>query len=233
MTMHTIFATERFTIFMSLVLLLGLSCFMTGCETATNSNSAWQQSRNSANADYFNEGASRPPTGKTLYTMATILSSQGRNEEAEYVLKRINNEFPQYLPAYQELAQIYMREQRTHDAIDVLSAGLSIKPDDAPMLNNMGMCYILLDNYDMAFDYFTQAANAMPNDARYHANRAVAMGMQRRYDEALDLFKNVVPLSDAYYNIGVLAQANNDLDMAAKSFRIADDLMQGKTATTQ
>src|SRR5687768_1296695 len=87
----------------------------------------------------FAAGAGRAPTAATSYSFAKILIAQGRDRDALYVLSHIVREHPKYLPAYNEMAGVYMRADRLDDAITALSTGLEHSPTDGVLHNNLGM----------------------------------------------------------------------------------------------
>ena len=66
----------------------------------------------------FQKQTDRPPTSKTLFAMANILAVQGRDQECEFLLKRIIQENPRCLPAYNSLAELQMRQGKINAAID-------------------------------------------------------------------------------------------------------------------
>lgn len=194
-----------------LVIPMVIAFALSGC--ATNRTDIANSTRFDAE---FESQANRPPTAKTLYAFARILAAQGKDAECRFVLNRVIQEYPGYLPAYCELAELHLRHRRTEDAIATLSAGLSVSPQDPILLNNLGMCWMLTGDYDKALSMFTPAAAIVPQDARYRANMAASLGMMGRYDEALSLYQEVVPATDAHYNLSVLCAARNDLDRSRK-----------------
>lgn len=155
----------------------------------------------------FQKQANRPPTAKTLFAMADILATQGRDSECEFVLKRIIQEYPKFLPAYNNLAELQMRQGRTNAAIGTLQSALRIDSADPVLLNNLGMCWIVRGDYENALEMFTKAADIMPENARYRANMAVALSLMGREDESLSLFKQVLPEEQANHNLNVLREA--------------------------
>jgi Flp pilus assembly protein TadD len=169
----------------------------------------------------FEAGTKRPPTAKTLYAFARVLATQGKDADAETVLLKIITEEPKFMPAYCDLAEVQMRQRRTDDAIRTLSAGLKISPKEPVLLNNRGMAYVLLGNYPVALQGFTAAAALAPDDARYRSNMALALGMLGRYDESLSLYKQIMPLDEAHYNLAVLCQARGDSPRAIQEFHDA------------
>ena len=170
-------------------------------------------------------GTDRPATPKTLYAMTKILAAQGRDAEAEFVLNKILKQHPDFRPAYVALAESYMRRRQVDAAIDVLSAGLKIAPDDAVLLNDVGMCSIIKGDYARALEMFEQAAAAMPQDARYRGNMALVLGMMGRYDEALALYEQLLLPADAHHNLAVICEARKDQDRADKERTIAQNLI--------
>jgi Flp pilus assembly protein TadD len=171
--------------------------------------------------DQFEQAADRPPTANTLYSLARLLAAQGRDADCETVLKKVITEQPDYLPAYCDLAELRMRAGRTDDAIQVLTAGIHVAPKDPCILNNLGVCWMVKNNFGQALEMFTRAAAAAPANARYRANMALSLGMLGRYDESLALYEQVVPPHEAHYNLAVLCRARGDEERAKGEFAIA------------
>ena len=149
----------------------------------------------------------RPPTAKTLYIMADILMSQGRDRDSQLILERILNEYPDFFPAYNSLAELQMRHRRIPDAINTLSAGLEINSNDSVLLNNLGMCWLIRKDYDKALKYFTQAAGVAPENTRYRSNMATALVLLGRRQEALSLYEQILPKEEALENIQILCDS--------------------------
>jgi len=158
----------------------------------------------------FQRNYDRSPTAKTLYAMADILATQGKDSDCEVILKRIIQEYPQFFPAYNSLAELQMRQGRIDEAIDTISRGISIRPRDSVLLNNLGMCWMVRKDYKKALQMFTKAAGIMPANTRYRANMAVALGLMGRYEESLSLFRQVLPEDQANHNLSVLREAEKN-----------------------
>jgi Flp pilus assembly protein TadD len=174
--------------------------------------------------DPFTLAPDRPPSASTLRAMARILASQGKTEQAQFVLMRVVREYTDYTPAYSELAELYMRGGRIDDAIETLALGLKLAPKDPVLQNNLGMCWMVVGQYENALKCFTAAASLVPEDARYRSNMATALAMLKRYDEAVVLYEQVVPAYDAHYNLAVVCEAAGDEEGAKREFGIAEKL---------
>jgi Flp pilus assembly protein TadD len=124
-------------------------------------------------------------------------------------LKRIIQDDPKFLPAYNSLAELQMRQGQTNTAIETLRHALNINPDDTVILNNLGMCWIVRQDYQNALKMFTKAAGIMPENVKYRANMAVALGLMGRDEESLALFKQILPEDQANHNLTILREARN------------------------
>ena len=105
-----------------------------------------------------------------------------------------------------------------------MAAGHAIAPQNPVILNNLGMCQMLNNEYGPALKCFMEATKLAPANARYQANMAVALGMLGEYDLALDVYKNTVPAAEAHYNLAVLCEARKDSQRAEQEFRRAANL---------
>ena len=149
----------------------------------------------------------RPPTAKTLYVMADILASQGRDRETQFMLERIIKEYPDFFSAYNSLAELQMRHRRIPDAANTLLAGLQVNPNDPVLLNNLGMCQLIRKDYEKSLEYFTQAAGLAPENTRYRSNMATTLVLLDRRQEALALYEQILPKEEALENIKILCDS--------------------------
>lgn len=189
-----------------------------GCASSRNE---FASARSDERSQVFDLGVDRPPTPQTLYNLARVLAIQGRDGEARYVLQKLLIQHPEFVPAYCELAELHMRAGHIERAEESLNRGLEISPDDARLIGNLGMCAMIRGEYDEALTLFGKAADLDPEDARHRSNMAVALGLMGRYDESFSLFEQVVPPSAAHYNVGVLAEARQDLKRSRREFERA------------
>jgi Flp pilus assembly protein TadD len=184
----------------------------------------------------FQQAANRPPTAETLYRLGRLLAAEGKEADCERVLLDGIDRHPSYLPLYSELAQLYIRQRKLETAISTLNKGLAVIPNDAVLLNNLGMCGMLKGDYAMALQNFTLAAAADPDDARYTANMALATGMLGRYDESLVLYRQVVRPAQSHFNLAVICEALGDQERADYEYAQAlalDPWMQRVSTNTK
>lgn len=190
-----------------MICLMGI-LLTTGCELPSNTTHPNRAAAQSSLEDPFDPD--RPPTAKTLYLMADMLQAQGKDAEAEQLYRRITLQYPDFLPAYNDLASLLMRQRRIPEAMKTLEAGLEIRANDPVLLNNAGMCWLIRKRYQNALDCFTKAAAVVPENTRYRSNMATALALMGRNDEALSLYRQILPEEQAQENIRVL-QENLDI----------------------
>jgi tetratricopeptide (TPR) repeat protein len=171
--------------------------------------------------DDFEKAANRPPTAETLYRLARLLAAEHKDAEAERVLLGAIERYPMYMPLYNELAEVYIRQRKVDAAISTLNEGLAVVSNDAVTLNNLGMSHMLKQDYEAALQAFTRATAADRDNARYVANMALAAGMLGRYDESLALYEQVMRPGQAHYNVAVVAEARDDMDRANAEYAMA------------
>ena len=201
--------TSGAKLILCVVLQAGCMVFLVGCSESARPEPNWVQ--NEPLSD-FDKEANRPPTGKTLWAMAGILASQGKDSQCEFVLRRLIHEHPAFLPAYNSLAEVRMRQGRTKAAIETLHEGLKVGPAAPVLLNNLGMCWMILQDNEQALQAFTQAAGIVPENPKYRANMAVVLGLVGREEESLSLFNQVVSADLADQNLAVLTRSEDVSD---------------------
>lgn len=214
------------------VVLIGAGLVLTSC-ASEQSQSVGQKP--TAEDDAFSAGAGRKPTPQTLFALAQILASQRRDAECAKILNQSIEMYPKFLPAYGELAELHLRHDRHHQAMQVLLNGMKVAPKDPRLVNNLGMCFILRKDPKSALPLFTRAAGLAPHDRRYRSNMAMALGLLGRYDESLSLYQQVVGEADAHHNVAVLCRTTGDTVRAGEEFALAEALAsaRGRLPATQ
>ena len=194
-----------------LTLSAGCMLCLIGCSEPAGSgpDTDWVQSDSPTD---FETQANRPPTVKTLWAMADILATQGKDSQCEFVLKRLIYEHPSFLPAYNSLAELKMRQGQTKAAAQILQDGLNIDAETPVLLNNLGMCWMILQDNEAALEMFTRAAGIMPENCKYRANMAAVLGLMDRDEESLSLFTQVLPVDLANQNLAALQEAEDSTD---------------------
>jgi tetratricopeptide (TPR) repeat protein len=200
-------------------LLVSIAALLSGLGGCASSQSKLPSQRYHSTSDdaSFAAGAGRPPTAATSYALARILVGQGRDRDALYVLTRVIRESPECIPAYNEVAGIYVRADRLDDAISTLESGLKRASTDTVMLNNLGMCYFLKSDPSHALEAFARAADRDPSNPLYRGNHAAALAMVGREAEAEAEYNSLINARATRANLAILAKARDRANAAARA----------------
>lgn len=96
------------------------------------------------------------------------------------------------------------------EARALFEKALVLKPNEATVLSNLGMSYLLADDLPSAERYLRAALQQPDGDARIRQNLALAIGLQGRFEEAEDVAAGTLSPTEAKSNVaflrGMLAQ---------------------------
>ncbi len=126
-----------------------------------------------AEDDWFQGGELKPTSVRTLQMTVRVLATKGDTAGAGQVARKMLLEHPEALESYSESAELLVKSGRFQDAVGVLSRGLEVLPDQALLLNNRGLCHLLLGDLERATRDFEAAHSADARDADYIGNLAL------------------------------------------------------------
>ena len=105
---------------------------------------------------------------------------------------------------------------------------LQTAPNNADVLNLLGLIAQQKSLHLEATEYFYQAAANAPQHFPIYFNLAVSLGALEKYVEAEEAYKKVIKLKpdcrEAYYGLGKIYWAQNKIDDARQAFRSALDI---------
>lgn len=79
-----------------------------------------------------------------------------------------------YLPAYEELAEMYMKKNNYVFALTYYNGAIALKDSDVNLLNRRGMCYYYLEKFELAIKDFKEVIKLDPNNYLAYNNRGSA-----------------------------------------------------------
>ncbi|MEY2806989.1 MAG: Tetratricopeptide repeat [Planctomycetota bacterium] len=185
--------------------LCALLLVLASCQATTNEE-----------ADWFDGGPMRPASAETLQLTARVLASKGETARAGAVLDRLLREHPDHLGTYTEGAEVLLHEGRVSDAVGWLDRGLARFPGHAVLLNDRGLCHLLVPDLVAATKDFEAAYATDPNDADYVGNLALVRALAGREDDARALWSRVVDSGLVEGNLDVARKARERFAQAAK-----------------
>ena len=93
---------------------------------------------------------------------------------------------PLYGPAQFGRARALKKQRRFREAIATYNSYLNFKPLSFAAHNDIGICYLALNMYDLALRYFAEATKIDPANTNAIFNTAVTLYRTRNYDAALE-----------------------------------------------
>ena len=105
--------------------------------------------------------------------LATLLNGQGRNEEAEKLLRKVTELEPSWGRAYYSLGLLIAEDpRRIREAADVLGKATRLEKNFTRAHYNLGLCLWKLGKRDAAAVELSKASEIEPNDPQYPLNIA-------------------------------------------------------------
>lgn len=109
---------------------------------------------------------------------------------------------------------------RSEEARKSYREALEIAPNEASILSNLGMSYLLAGDVRTAETYLRQASSQPGADSRVRQNLALSVGLQGRFPEAEQIARRELSPQQADANVaylrGMLSQQNSWQKLAAK-----------------
>ena len=202
--------TARLCLYAILPVAAGLGPLAVGCSSA-GKLAHWGSTPPGNEDQAFQAGADLPPSPKTLYAVARICRTQGRDAQCESLLLKIVADNPRFMPAYCDLAEVQLRQRRIDEAQKTLERGLRVFPRDPVLRNDLGMCRLMQGDCEGALNAFTSAVASVPHDPRYRANMAVALGLLGRDEESMALYEQVLSPEEVANNLSILRRARRNM----------------------
>jgi len=97
--------------------------------------------------------------------------------------------------AYEMLARVYLRQNATSHALEVLRAGLARRADHAPLWRTLSEVFVAQGQTDEAADALRELVARAPTDIAAHVMRAQLAAQRHAFCEALDSYRAIMDLA--------------------------------------
>ncbi|MDD5694202.1 MAG: tetratricopeptide repeat protein, partial [Bacteroidales bacterium] len=175
---------------------------------------AWIYDPMKSDAEILNFGLTDPTqlTQKELLYAATLTDDLG---EKEKILKKYIELYPDDCKGYNNLAWVYMKQDKLDDAKKMLEKAEGLCPNNPVVLNNFGAYYSKIGDYTKAETYFTKAKQY---GAPVGYNMGIIQAAQCKWDQALASFAG----SKCTYNIAMVKFQKGDYKGAENELNCAE-----------
>lgn len=177
------------------------------------------------NAFYEDQYSKVPHGTRVMVALSKSYLDQGRDREAEILLRKVIRIDPSVEEAYVNLSNLFVRKQRMDEALQLLQQGLQTNPYSSKLHNNLGVLYDLRGQADQALQTLFQAIRISPDYAESYTNLGVVYAGLKRWKEAEHYYRVSLNVfyenPKAHYNLGVALYPQGRLSEAAEAFRLA------------
>ena len=149
-------------------------------------------------------------------------ANTGDDDKAEkHYLKciELNPKIPQ---CYINLVDIYYKQRRLTDGINVLSYAIDMLPDDLIFRHYLARFYMEDTKHDLAIDELIYILEKQPDNYDAYYDLAKIYFEFGNYDSAIENLENVLEFKQdnelIYYYLGEAYQANDEIDKALSNF---------------
>jgi tetratricopeptide (TPR) repeat protein len=172
------------------------------------------------------------PDAPTLYIdWARMISSSGKNNEADGILDKLRNRMPKSPEASIAIGDYYVQRNDLNKSLAEYQRGLSVAPGNLELEKRMEELYLISNRTDEAAKLDAQLMKQAPKDLSVnitHGRLLLAQGKQQ--DAIIALQKastNAADSAQAHYYLGVAYWQSNNLGQANNEFQAAIKAVPG------
>ncbi|KAG9470556.1 hypothetical protein GDO78_017356 [Eleutherodactylus coqui] len=158
-----------------------------------------------------------PQHSRALFNLGNLLRTQGRNKEAEVVLRESLLHGPYFADAYSSLGSLLADQKRPQEAEEVYLTGVKNCPESSDLQNNYGVFLVDVGSPQKAVSHYLLALQLRPNHhvamlnlGRLYRSLNQNSEAETWYKKALQISRDIdviSPLGALYYNTGQYDEA--------------------------
>lgn len=181
------------------------------------------------------EGGKEIPRPVVLLRRGRVFIEQGKLDSAKIRFQRAVALDGNLTAAWAGLGEVYLRQDSTAKALEILRLVVSESVPGWTLLNNMGLAWERLQQPDSAITYYRMAVRAAPDSAQSAVNLAVLLNSRGDRDEAIALLKQVVEKQPGNFpalrNLGNWLTLGHQYEKAASYYAQALEANPGDAVT--
>lgn len=171
----------------------------------------------------------RPMDARLSELAAACYEADGKTQEAVDILNRAVAAYPREVDLYVDLAELALDHHSFASGVEVMSSGLRVLPDAAPLYLERGILYVQLGEYEKAEADFLKASDLDPLQSLSEVGRGKIAEQTGDFSKALatvqeKIAKNPKDAFLLYTRAEILAQQG--IEPASEEFRLAEDSLQ-------
>lgn len=163
---------------------------------------------------------------KYVYWLGKAEEKSGNQEAAEALYEQVMKKDNDFWEAYAAKAQLIMNRGEYSEALVYFTESLLHKPDDAYLLNNVGLCLLGLHELNGAKQYLSEAVARKPLDDHLHYNYGTVLLKLGEFEEAIKEFSmirnknNALLLNSLGYCYGMLQEYEESISCYQEALQL-------------
>jgi len=173
--------------------------------------------------DLFTAVAEIEPENAEIHNnLGLCYSNVGDEDKAEKNYLKCIELNPKIPQCYINLADLYYKQNRMGEGINILSYAIDMLPDDLIFRHYLARFYMEDTKQDLAIDELVYILEKQPDNYDAYYDLAKIYFEFGNYDSAIENFENVLEYKQdnefIYYYLGEAYQANDEIDKALSNF---------------
>jgi Tfp pilus assembly protein PilF len=128
---------------------------------------------------------------------------------------------PNYVPAYQALAHLYLTQGDMERAVATYEKVLKAHPKEAAVWYDLGMCYSRQKRWDNAVTNLARAVELEPENRPYVNTLGFCLARAGRYEDSLACFQKIGSPAQAHYNLARMLHHIKQDEIAKQHLHLA------------
>jgi len=114
------------------------------------------------------------PTNNDLYVgLAAVYENRMQLDSVIYIMNLLLEKNPKYAPAYSKIGEVYGKYYNNlNKSIEFMMKAYAISPNDASLLENLGVAYGLKKDFLKSIEFFKKSIEIKPENPQTYLNLA-------------------------------------------------------------
>jgi len=147
----------------------------------------------------------------TFYNKALAQNQKGNKAKAIQLYRKAINQWPNFIQALNNLANLYLDERNFAAAKDLLNRASHLDSENFIILNNLGRAYLESNDLERSHTYLLRAFKLKPTYLPSILNYAVCLDKQHKPHELQEFYEKLAPSlkKDFLIPLSILKKASN------------------------
>lgn len=166
----------------------------------------------------------------SLFFLATLYTEKEKDfPQAVKYLRLALEEDPYHLKSLTALSQLYLKQKKFDEALEVLLQIERSVPNDVATKLRVGLLYYERENFPEAIKRFSQALALQPKNDRVHYYLGILEAQNKNFSQAITYFKKVSEKSEYYRDARIrMAYAYGEINKLDEALKVTKEALSNK-----